>query len=135
MSTSNHVQNTQRKEKLNIRHVFIRELVLPALIGVHKHEKNGKQNIRVNLDMAVPEASASIKDRLSDVVCYENVVEKIRAIIDAGHINLVETLAENIAESILEDKRILEVKVRIEKLDIITDATSVGIEIIRKRLR
>ena len=85
--------------------------------------------------MAVPEASASIKDRLSDVVCYENVVEKIRAIIDAGHINLVETLAENIAESILEDKRILEVKVRIEKLDIITDATSVGIEIIRKRLR
>ena len=63
MSTSNHVQNTQRKEKLNIRHVFIRELVLPALIGIYKHEKNGKQNIRVNLDMAVPEASASIKDR------------------------------------------------------------------------
>ena len=133
MSTNNFVQQVQHKDVLKYRHVFIRDLVLPALIGIHRHEKNGKQSIRVNLDMAVPEPLRPIQDRLSDVVCYEDVVTKIRAIVNSGHINLVETLAERIAASILMDKRIDIVKVCVEKLDIISDAASVGIEIERKR--
>ena len=64
---------------------------------------------------------------------YEDVVKKIRGIVNSGHINLVETLAERIAASILMDKRIDIVKVCVEKLDIISDAASVGIEIERKR--
>ena len=67
------------------------------------------------------------------MVCYEDVVKKIRGIVNSGHINLVETLAERIAASILMDKRIDIVKVCVEKLDIISDAASVGIEIARKR--
>ena len=133
MSTNNFVQQVQHKDVLKYRHVFIRDLVLPALIGIHRHEKNGKQSIRVNLDMAVPEPLRPIQDRLSDVVCYEDVVKKIRGIVNSGHINLVETLAERIAASILMDKRIDIVKVCVEKLDIISDAASVGIEIERKR--
>ena len=131
MNSQGSVQPILYRSHPNIRHVFVRDLVIPALIGVHKHEKDGQQNIRINLDMEVPEAESSIKDRLSDVVCYEEIVDGIREIVNAGHINLVETLAEKIAARILTDQRIERVRVKIEKLDIFADASSVGIEIER----
>jgi dihydroneopterin aldolase len=131
MNSQGSVQPILQSGHPNIRHVFVRDLVIPALIGIHKHEKDGQQNIRINLDMEVPETENSIKDRLSDVVCYEEIVDDIRGIVNAGHINLVETLAEKIAARILTDKRIERVRVKIEKLDIFADASSVGIEIER----
>ena len=131
MNSQGSVQPILHSGHPNIRHVFVRDLVIPARIGIHKHEKDGQQNIRINLDMEVPEAENSIKDRLSDVVCYEEIVDGIRGIVNAGHINLVETLAEKIAARILTDQRIERVRVKIEKLDIFADASSVGIEIER----
>ena len=131
MNSPGSIQTIPHRALPNIRHVFVRDLVIPALIGVHKHEKDGQQNIRINLDMEIPEAKHHIKDRLSDVVCYEEIVDGIREIVNAGHINLVETLAEKIAARILVDQRIERVRVKIEKLDIFADASSVGIEIER----
>ena len=131
MNSQDSIQPILHRAHPNIRHVFVRDLVMPALIGIHKHEKNGQQNIRINLDMEIPETENSIKDRLSDVVCYEEIVEGIREIVNTGHINLVETLADKIAARILMDRRIERVRVKIEKLDIFADASSVGIEIER----
>ena len=131
MNSQGSIQPILHRSHPNIRHVFVRDLVIPALIGIHKHEKGGHQNIRINLDMEIPETENSIKDRLSDVVCYEEIVDGIRRIVNAGHINLVETLAEKIAARILMDRRIERVRVKIEKLDIFADASSVGIEIER----
>ena len=68
-----------------------------------------------------------------NVVCYASVVERIKAIIDAGHVHLVETLADMIASSCLEDERVSSVRVRIEKPDAIDEAAGVGIEIERSR--
>ena len=133
MNSQGTVQQIYHRGRPNVRHVFVRDLVIPALIGIHKHERDGQQNIRVNLDMEVPEAKSPIQDRLSDVVCYEEIVDSIRGIVVSGHINLVETLAEKIAARILTDQRIKCVRVRIEKLDIFPDASSVGIEIERSR--
>ena len=116
-----------------IRFVFIRDLVLTASVGVHGHEKDDQQRVRINLDMEVPEPEAPIPDKLAEVVCYEEIALKIRTIVNAGHINLVETLAERIASEILSDERISAVRVRIEKLDVFPDATSVGVEIERTR--
>ena len=131
MNSQGSIQPILHRSHPNIRHVFVRDLVIPALIGIHKHEKDGHQNIRINLDMEIPETENSIKDRLSDVVCYEEIVEGIREIVNTGHINLVETLADKIAARILMDRRIERVRVKIEKLDIFADASSVGIEIER----
>ena len=133
MNSQGSIQPILHRAHPNIRHVFVRDLVIPALIGIHKHEKDGQQNIRINLDMEIPETENSIKDSLSDVVCYEEIVDGIRGIVNAGHINLVETLAEKIAARILVDRRIERVRVKIEKLDIFADASSVGIEIERSR--
>ena len=114
-----------------VRHVFIRDLILTCLIGVHKHEQKKPQRIRVNLDLAVTEQSVISTDRLADVVCYEDVADRIRSIVNNGHVNLVETLAEKIASKCLEDKRIKATRVRIEKLDVFKDAASAGVEIER----
>ena len=114
-----------------VRHVFIRDLILTCLIGVHKHERKKPQRIRVNLDLAVTEQSVISTDRLADVGCYEDVADGIRSIVNNGHVNLVETLAEKIASKCLEDRRIKATRVRIEKLDVFKDAASAGVEIER----
>ena len=114
-----------------VRHVFIRDLILTCLIGVHKHERKKPQRIRINLDLAVTEQSVISTDRLADVVCYEDVADRIRSIVNNGHVNLVETLAEKIASKCLEDRRIRATRVRIEKLDVFKDAASAGVEIER----
>lgn len=114
-----------------VRHVFIRDLVLPCSIGVHRHEKDAEQRVRINLDLAVSEGDQPINDDLQNVICYEGLAEGIEEIVSHGHINLVETLAENIADMCLGDRRVQSARVRIEKLDILNDAESVGVEIER----
>jgi dihydroneopterin aldolase len=116
-----------------IRHVFVRDLVLDAEIGVHAHEKGRTQKIRINVDLAVADGGEALPDKLGAVVCYEEVVNNIRRIVADGHTGLVETLAERIAESGLADKRVVSVRVRIEKLQAIEGTQSVGVEIERFR--
>ena len=117
--------------KRALRHVFIRDLMLPCSIGVHRHEKDAEQRVRINLDLAVSEGDRPINDDIRNVICYEELAEGIEEIVRRGHINLVETLAENIADMCLRDRRVQSARVRIEKLDILNDAESVGVEIER----
>ena len=109
----------------------MRDLLLDAHIGVHRHEEDRHQPIRINIDITVSEDAAPIGDLLENVVDYEHVVNGVRAIVAEGHLRLVETLAERIAAFALEDARVRAVRVRIEKLKIIPDAASVGVEIER----
>ena len=115
----------------SVRHVFIRDLILTCLIGVHKHERKKPQRIRINLDLAVRDEISTKIDRLEDVVCYEDVASGIRSIVARGHVNLVETLAEQIADLCLHDERVRAARIRIEKLDVFEDAASAGVEIER----
>lgn len=113
------------------RRVFVRDLVLDCLIGVHRHERDGTQRVRVNLDLTVRESPEPIDDRLANVLCYEELVLKVRRLAAGGHVNLVETLAERIAALCLETPDVASAAVRVEKLDVFADAASVGIEIVR----
>lgn len=114
-----------------IRHVFIRNLMVPCSIGVHRHEKDAEQRVRINLDLAVSEDDRPIDDDIRNVINYEDLARGVERICNQGHVNLVETLAENIAAMCLEDKRVQSARVRVEKLDILEDAESVGVEIER----
>tara|TARA_B100002051_G_C16731149_1_gene638311 strand:- start:859 stop:1248 length:390 start_codon:yes stop_codon:yes gene_type:complete len=116
-----------------LRHVFIRDFMVECLIGVYEHEKCSPQRVRVNLDLAVDEGEHPIIDDILNVVSYETMANGILAIADEGHVNLVETLAERIADMCFDDQRVDSVRVRIEKLDIIENAGSVGVEIERFR--
>lgn len=116
-----------------LRHVFIRDLVLPCNIGIHRHEKDAPQRVRINLDLTVRETEAPINDAIGDVVCYEEIATGVRALVATGHINLVETLAERLAAFCLRDSRVTQARVRVEKLDVFPDAASAGVEIVRGR--
>jgi dihydroneopterin aldolase len=115
-----------------IRHVFIRNLELPAQIGVHRHEVGKVQPVRINLDLAV-EDLIDLGDDLRKVVDYGVIEAKIRAILAEGHLNLVETLAERIASACFEDGRVRTARVRVEKLHALSAAESAGVEIERTR--
>ncbi len=117
--------------RARLRHVFIRDQVIACSIGVHKHEMDTPQRVRVNLDMAVLEGDRPLDDDLENVVCYEKITTGVRVVAAQGHVNLVETLAERIAARCLNDGRIRSVLVRVEKLDVFDDVDSVGVEIER----
>jgi dihydroneopterin aldolase len=124
-----------------LRHVFLRDMVLSASIGVHPHERQGGQRIRINVDLAVDDdgarglsrAAPIGPDELVRVVDYGMVARRVRAIVASGHVRLVETLAERIAEACLEDSRVAGARIQVEKLDVFADAASVGVEIERRR--
>jgi 7,8-dihydroneopterin aldolase/epimerase/oxygenase len=119
--------------KTRVRHVFVRDLECEALIGIYAQEKLKAQRIIVNIDLSVQEADGPMTDEISHVVSYEIIAKKVEAILAEGHINLVETLCEKIAQGCLRDKRVLAARVRVEKPDIIPNARSVGVEIERGR--
>jgi len=110
--------------------IFVRDLVMACRIGVYSHEKHGHQRVRLNLDLECVEHPA-INDDYANVVCYAELVADIRDLLSQGHVNLVETLAERIAGLCLRDRRVLSVRVRVEKLDAVPEAASVGVEIER----
>lgn len=123
-----------------LRHVFLRDMVLDAKVGIYRHEQDRAQRIRINVDLAVEDDGARAssraavgRDELSRVVDYEAVANAVRAIVGGGHVALVETLAERIAEACLGDPRVRMARVRVEKLDIFADTSSVGVEIERRR--
>ena len=113
--------------------VFVRDLVLPCRIGIHPHEREAAQRVRFTVEIDAAESSAG--DDIACVVSYEDIVLGIKRIIGTGHINLVETLAEEVAELCLGDSRVSAARIRIEKLDVFREAGSVGVEIERQRNR
>lgn len=115
-----------------VRHVFLRDMVLQASIGWYPHEHGRAQRVRINIDLGVEE-DADTSDHLSRVVSYETVAAAVRAIAGAGHIKLVETLAERVAAACLADPRVLFTHVQVEKLDVFPDATAAGVAIFRRR--
>ena len=123
-----------------LRHVFLRDLILSARIGIYPHEHTGAQRVRINVDLAVKdepqaetEQALTVRDELARVVDYEKLANDVRAIVVARHVRLVETLAERIATCCLVDERVIKARVRVEKLDVFPDAVSAGVEIERVR--
>lgn len=112
--------------------VFIRDLTLPCSIGIHQHERLAQQRIQINVEMTCEE-NPDINDDVDNVVCYATAVMGIKAVVADGHINLVETLADRVAEVCLRDRRVLSARVRIDKLEVFKEAYSVGVEIERHR--
>ena len=113
------------------RLVFVRDLEISTLVGVHEHEKDNPQRIIVGAELTVLDEFDSIDDRIENVICYSGVIDLVKDVCSAGHVNLLETLAERIATRVLEDGRVLVARISIEKPDIFDDCASVGVAIER----
>lgn len=116
------------------RCVIIEDLRLELFIGVHAHEHGRRQQVAVTVAMFVPEQETGPSDDIADHVSYADMVEELRARAQSTrHVNLVETLAEEIAGMALADTRIASVIVDVRKTAIIPEAKSVGVIIRRVR--
>lgn len=111
--------------------IFVRGLVLPVAVGVYDEEQGVTQKVSFTVEATVATGVTPKGDAIAEVPSYDDLAKAVRAIVADGHINLVETLAERIAERCLRDERIVSVLVRVEKLE--RGPASVGVEIVRPR--
>jgi len=131
LNTTLHADIWQANAAHGQMRVFIRTLTLSARIGIHAHERAAAQPVIFNLDLLVDDVPPP-KSK-ADIVCYETIVEKIRNLLANGHIELLETLAERVAQACLADARVAQVRVQVEKPHAIAEADSAGVEIERIR--
>ena len=110
--------------------VLVKNLILKASVGIYPKEKIRKQKIRFNISITAKD-NIKTKNDISEFVSYEDGIKNVKTIINRGHIPLIENLAQNIAEKCLINKKILKIKIMIEKLETFKEAESVGIKIIR----
>ena len=111
------------------RKILIKDLVLKMLIGIHNFEKKKKQRVRFNLVINIDQNLIPNDKDLKSIVNYEQVIKTITRITSRRHYLLLETLAEKIFSKLFENLRIKKILLRIEKLDVIKNTTSVGIEL------
>ncbi len=113
--------------------IFVHDLVLMCRIGAYPEERLKTQRVRFNLDMRVRAPREPLDDDVAKVLSYDTIISDIRELTGRGHINLVETLAAQIADICLADPRVTNVRVAVEKLDVEPAASGVGVEIERRR--
>lgn len=115
---------------INCRRLFLRNYVININIGVHDFEKHDKQSVLINIDVYIPlTISTPLQDNLSEVVDYDFMREVITRRIAQGHINLQETLCDDIARMILVHPTVVAVRVSTAKPDIYSDCEAVGVEV------
>ena len=105
------------------RKIHLTDYVLDVAIGAYDSERTGKQSVRFNVENLL------VEDDLSNVYNYEEVIGSIKEVLSKGHIDLQETLAASVAKHILSNPMVKAVKVKTEKLDVLADGASFGIEI------
>jgi len=123
-----------KKSKLrNTYKILINELTLDAFIGIHDFEKKKKQKIAISLSLDVNDNISGIEHKIENFVSYEHIVADIKSILKKGHIDLLETLGEKIVDLCFKDERVMTIKLKLEKLEVFKETSSVGIEIFRKK--
>jgi 7,8-dihydroneopterin aldolase/epimerase/oxygenase len=116
------------------RCIVVDDLRLELFIGVHEFEKRSRQPVSVTVYMLVPDTGPTRSDDLADHVSYADIVDRLKERAkSAAHVNLVETLAEEVADLALADARVASVVVDVRKTAIIPEARSVGVIIRRQR--
>ncbi len=123
------------KEKFKYkRKVIVKNLILNIFIGIHNFEKKKKQRVRFNIEVITnPNVKPNNKD-LSTILNYEDLINKIKLLVKKQHHNLIEDLAENIFEIIFQNRLVKKTKIKIEKMDIIKNSESVGVEFSKSKI-
>lgn len=118
--------------EVTAQRIIVRDLSLSCRIGVTAEERARRQRIRLNLTLEVVPDPPS-EDRIAEVVHYGHLVERVRRTCLQANVQLLETLAEQVAANCFFDPRIVAVSVRIEKLDRYADVGGIGVELERRR--
>ncbi len=115
--------------------IFLRELKVETLVGVYEWEKRVPQALQLDLEIALPNSRACQSDDIADALDYSKITAHIQGVLRSRHFNLLEALAEHIAQILLDDFKAPWVKVSVAKLQAIRGAKMVGISIERGQLK
>ncbi len=113
--------------------VLIKDLLLDLKLGYYDFEKEKPQKVKFTLDVNYEDKKPSNDKDLKSIVNYAKIVKLIKRLVKNKHYNFLETLAEDVFDELFKDKRIDKISLQIEKLEIMKDCTSVGIQISKKR--
>lgn len=115
--------------------IFLRELRIDTLIGVYEWEKRVPQTLQIDLEIALPNSRACQSDDIDDALDYAKIVRHLQDVLTSRHFNLLEALAEHIAQILLNDFNAPWVKVSVAKLQAIRGSKMVGISIERGQVK
>tara|TARA_B100000575_G_scaffold237369_1_gene199515 strand:- start:3602 stop:4000 length:399 start_codon:yes stop_codon:yes gene_type:complete len=120
------------KKKINYkskRKVIIKNLIINMFIGIHAFEKRKRQRVKFNITITTDSKIEPNRKKLSTILDYEKVIKNLKLLVEKRHYDLLEDLSESIFEMIFGNKLVKKINLKLEKLDIIKDADSVGIEV------
>ena len=126
-----------KKQKTNFdykKKVIIKDLLLNFVIGYHSAEKAKKQNVKFNIELNYTDQKNLNDKDIKSIVDYGRIIKVIKNMTKNKHYNFLESLADDLFDELFKDERIDKIKLKIEKLDAIREAASVGIEITKKRI-
>ena len=113
--------------------VLIKELILNLKLGYFEFEKEKSQKVKFNLEVNYQDKQPSNDKDIKSIVNYAKIVKLIKKLVKNKHYNFLETLAEDVFDVLFKDKRIGKIMLQIEKLEILKDCKSVGIQVTKKR--
>ena len=113
--------------------VLIKELILNLKLGYYDFEKEIPQKVKFSLEIDYEDKKPSNDKDLKSIVNYAKIVKLIKKLVKNKHYNFLETLAEDVFDELFKDRRIDKISLQIEKLEILKDCSSVGIQISKKR--
>ena len=113
--------------------ILINELILDLKLGYYDFEKEKPQKVKFSLEVNYKDKKPTSDKDLKSIVNYDKLVRLIKKLTKNKHYNFLETLAEDVFDELFKDRRIDKISLQIEKLEIIKDCTSVGIQISKKR--
>ena len=113
--------------------ILIKDLTLDLKLGYYDFEKDKPQKVKFTLEIDYRDKKPTNDKDLKSIVNYGKIVKLIKKLVKNKHYNFLETLAEDVFDELFKDKRIDKITLQIEKLEIMKDCSSVGIQISKKR--
>ena len=113
--------------------ILINDLILDLKLGYYDNEKKKFQKVKFSLEIGYQNKKPTNDDDIKSIVNYGKIVKLIKKLTKNEHYNFLETLAEDVFDELFKDKRIDKISLQIEKLEIMKDCSSVGIQISKKR--
>ena len=113
------------------RKIIIKDLILLISVGIHQFEKLKKQKVKFNIEITT---DPNLKPDIKSIINYESVINDVKELTRKTHFELLESLSESIFDEIFKNKKIRRIKLKIEKLEIIRETKSVGIEVTKTKI-
>jgi dihydroneopterin aldolase len=111
--------------------IYLRELRVAAVIGIYEWEQRIRQTLVIDLEMGADIRAAAATDSIAQTLNYKAVAERVTAFVEATRFQLIETLAERIADILMGEFKIPWIKVSISKPGAIAGSRDVGVVIER----